>query len=182
MEYLRNYFANFFKDCRGAAVVETAMILPVFMLMVLGGTEITRYVMLNMRLDRAAMTVADLTSQADSMSVSKMNAIFDAVAPIMNPFTLGNHGTLIVTSITRTGGTTTINWRQSFGGSGASSQVASSPVALNDGETVIVGEAFYQFTPYFAPSQFTAGITNRSLRKVALYRTRMASLTTISNN
>jgi Flp pilus assembly protein TadG len=181
---LHDRLISFVKDRRGSAVIETALVLPFLMILVLGGTEVTRYVMLNQKLDRAAMTVADLVAQEEDITVAEMNAIFDAVTPILNPFTLGANGTLIVTSISRSGTTTTVNWRQTFGGGGSTSGVGASSglngITLNDGETVIVGEVFYRFTPYFAPNDYTTAITAQDLYKVAYYRTRVGSLTTIT--
>lgn len=184
MKRLRDRLVSFFKDCRGAAVVETALVVPGLMILVLGATEITRLVILSQKLDRAAMTVADLVAQEEQITVAEMNGIFDAVAPILNPFTLGSNGTLIVTSISRSGTTTTVNWSQTFGGGGSTSAVGASSglngITLNDGETVIVGEAFYQFTPFFAANDYTAAITSQNLYKVAYYRSRVGALTTIT--
>ena len=55
-------------DRRGALLVETAMTIPVLITMVLGGIEVTRFVLLRQSLDRAATTVGDLVSQAPKLT------------------------------------------------------------------------------------------------------------------
>ena len=57
------------RDRRGALAVEAAMAVPVLAVLLLGGVEVTRFVLLNQKLERTSATVADLVSRSDRKSV-----------------------------------------------------------------------------------------------------------------
>lgn len=185
MKRLLCNLVRFWKDRRGSIAMEVGAAVPFLMIMVMTGTEFTRYLMLNQKLDRAANSVADLVSQEETITEAEIAGIFDAVTPILSPFSWGGNGTVVITSISRTSGVNQLNWQRAFGTSGATSQMsaaASGLPSLNDGETVIVGEAFYNFTPFFPLGPYSSSFVDQQLYHRAFYRTRVSSLSTVDPN
>ncbi len=175
------------RACRGAVATEFAMAMPVIMLIVLGGSEIARYALLHQKLARAAVTMADLVSQAEEISEADIAQLFSAVDPVMSPFRMGADGIVILSSVTASGGDPAqVAWQRSGGGTFATANsglgpeggAASLPAGfvVRDGETAIVAEVFYSFAPLF-----TAGLIPVStLYQRALFRPRFGSLAAVA--
>ncbi len=147
------------KDTRGMIAVEVAIALSVLATLLLAGVEVTRFVMLNQKLERASATMADLVSQAEAVTEADLTNLFFATGFVVEPFDLAADGHVIVSSITKhTGTSAQINWQREFGaGSGTSTfgtegGDATLPAGfiLRDGESIVVSEAFFDFVPVFA--------------------------------
>ncbi len=108
------------RDRRGTLAIEMAVAAPVVIGLLLSGIEVTRYVLLNQKIERASATMADLVSQSETLSEGGLVNLFSATAYVMDPFDLVADGRLVVSSI---GGNddnrARINWQRSFGGGGA---------------------------------------------------------------
>jgi hypothetical protein len=81
--------------------VEFALVVPVLILLALGVVEISRFVLLDLKLSHAATTVADLTSRERTISAADISALLGAVAPIVAPYDFGGSGRVIVSGITQ---------------------------------------------------------------------------------
>jgi hypothetical protein len=173
------------RDRRGALVVEVALAIPVLAGLLLSGVEVTRYVLLNQKLERASATMADLVSQAEKISEADLANLFIATRYTVEPFDLAGDGRVIVSSIAKSSGTAPrVVWQRAFGsGSGTSSfgvqggdAVLPDGFAVRDGENVIVGEAFFDFVPVFAGD----ALGNTTLHSYAVLRPRFGSLTSLN--
>lgn len=162
---IRRLIREFCKDRRGAVAVEMAVTIPVLAGLLLAGVEVTRFVMLNQKLERASATMADLVSQAEALTEGDLANLFVATGYVVEPFDLAGDGHIIVSSITKpNGANATVNWQREFGaGSGSSSfgsegndAVLPAGFVLRDGESIVVGEAFYDFVPTFSGNLLTA--------------------------
>ena len=71
---------GFIADCRAMVLVEMAMTMPIVIVIALGGFEVARYTLLQQKLDRLSVTVADLVSQSTSISTTQLTQIFAATA------------------------------------------------------------------------------------------------------
>lgn len=183
----RGLLARLRRACRGSVAAEFAMAMPVMILIALGGTEIARYVLLSQKLARTAVTMADLVSQAETLTESDVTQLFAAVTPVMEPFTVGSNEVVIVSSIAATGGNPpTVAWQRTGGGtlSGEASKFGSEGAAatlpsgfvVRDGESVIVAEVYYDYAP-----MFTAGVVGEQmLYHRAMFRPRFGSLAALS--
>lgn len=170
---------------RGALLVETAMTMPVLIAMVLGGVEVTRFVLLRQSLDRAATSVGDLVSQAPKVTEADITNVFDAVQHVISPFEMNEKGLVIITCVGRTGvNAPHVNWQRTGAGTmSATSQVgaeggdATIPAGfqLSDGETAIVAEVYYQYEPLIFPKVFFS----EEFYHRAYFRPRLAPLDTI---
>ncbi|MCC7047133.1 MAG: pilus assembly protein [Alphaproteobacteria bacterium] len=181
---------RWWRDPRGALVAEFAASLPMLLILVMSGFECARFVLLNQKLDRVTTTVADLVAQEETITVAEITALFDAITPIVTPFTFSPAGKMIVTSVVLApdGVTMKVAWQESSGTFAAASKIgvangtATLPagMTIRTNETIIVGEVFYQFTPFFVSNWFSSTPLAQTLYHRAFYRPRFGALTTIS--
>jgi len=181
---------RFRRDKRGAMVAEFALTLPLLLILVMGGAEVGRFILVNQKLDRAATTMADLVAQEETMTTATLTGLFAAITPTMKPFSLGNNAVVIVSSITLVGSTPTITWQRTGVGTlskasklGTQGGTAALPAGFTvaAGQTIIAAEVYYNFTTLFVPNTYTVGvIENRTLYHRAFFRPRVGTLNTIT--
>lgn len=150
---------RFFGDRRGAILVEFAVALPVIIVIIIGGFDTGRYVLLHQKMDRAAATMADLVSRPTSISAAEIDIMFSAASELMQPFDLGTRGRVIVSSVSKEAGNAEqIDWQYAGGGSytavsqiGAAGETPTLPdgFTVRDDENLIVTEVFYDYEPVF---------------------------------
>lgn len=190
---------RFFRRADGITAIEFALVAPVLILLLLGVFELSRFVWLEVKVDRTAVSLGDLlarqnTNQGSVSGVDEdaISSLFDAAGLLMKPFPAGGLSRVIFTSLSPTSATDftpVINWQRSGGGTlGVTSRIApcggGQTITLPAGTlgpnipVVIVTEVFYSFTP----------VTGQGIMKpTTLYRNsffapRVASLTTISGS
>lgn len=86
----------------GVAMLEFALILPVLLLMVFGGVEITRYVLFHQKIDNATSGVANVITQLDFDTVPCSNLQWvrnTLMTEAMKPFNFNNGGSMVISSI-----------------------------------------------------------------------------------
>lgn len=187
-------FRRFTRKCRalwddrgGASLIELGFAMPILVTLLLGGVEIARYVLLHQKLDRVSSSIADLVSQAETISVPDLQNIFDAAQFVAKPFDLPASGTVIVSSVSNPIGTpgTKVNWQKSGAGNipatsqvGAPGSAATLPrgFTVADGQTIIIAEVFFDYAPWIL-GEFTQA---NQIYHRALFRPRYGGLTTLS--
>lgn len=179
------------RDRSGASLVEFALTMPLFVLMILGGTEIARYVLLNQKLDRLATATADLTAQEEEISAADLSSIFEAASNLTWPFSIRTNGVIVVSSIGQVSGQARVLWQRTCPGNGCSwtgTQTSPSRIGVQGGtatlpsgftvgtsDNVIVSEVFYNFEA-FMWRQMPEGIIYHS----AYTRPRLSNLDTLN--
>ena len=179
------------RERAGVSLVEFALVMPVCSLLILGGTEVARYVLLHQKMDRVATALSDLVAQEDAISAAELTGIFDAAPNLIWPFSITTNGRMIVSSIGQVSGQTRVLWQRMCPGNGCSmsgtptnasrlgtqGSVATMPTGFTVSSTdnVIVAEVFYSFTPFFW-RQMPAGTLYHS----AFTRPRLSDLTTLN--
>lgn len=187
MRYLRQKWQEIWGDRSGASLIEMAFAMPILVTLLLGGVEIARYVLLHQKLDRVSSSIADLVSQAETISVPDLQNIFDAAQFVAKPFDLPASGTVIVSSISNPIGSpsTRVNWQKSGAGNiPATSQVGTAGGAATlpagftvaDGQTIIIAEVFFDYVPWIL-GDFTSA---NQIYHRALFRPRYGGLTNLS--
>lgn len=172
---------------RGVAATEFALMFPVLMLFLLGSFELSRYIIVNQKIDHVAYTTADVVGQETSITTAQLNDIMSAATEIMDPFEFGENGIVIVSSVEQdpTEGPV-IRWQRLGGGTldrgsrlGEEGDIAVLPdgFTLNDNDNIIVAEVFYDYLPSVTEEFFTS----RENYKVAYFKPRYGSLTTAPN-
>jgi Flp pilus assembly protein TadG len=166
----------------GNVAVEFALSVPVILMMMLGSVEMARFVILHQKMDRVATTMSDLVSRAETITESQISDIFTAAGQVAEPFDLASLGVVIVSSVTNADGTgATIAWQRSGGGSysavsdlGVEGDEPDLPdgFEVREGETAIIAEVFYDFTPFLSELIVEPQVIHRS----AHHRPRLGTL------
>lgn len=155
---------TFLHGRNGNVLVETAVVLPIFLTMLAGVLDIGRLLLTVQKMDRAAATYADLVAREESVTTASLSQAYKAVEHVAAPNDFATDGVAFVTSVRNNGGTLETVWQYDEGGlTGKSSQVGSPGSApnlptgftLNDGDSAIVGEVYYHWTPIFFPEYIT---------------------------
>lgn len=176
----------FWRDERGVAGVEFAVILPIIFVMFMGVVEISNFVLVNQRTEKMAHNIADLVAQNETITPRQLNVIMDAASEIMTPFPFGAQGHIIITSVHRNpGGDPRVAWQYEGGGTlhetesefGATGFDSPLPegFTLNERETVIIAEVFYDYGSILT-DMFSSG---QRMYKYAFYKPRLGSLDSV---
>jgi Flp pilus assembly protein TadG len=172
-------------DRRGVTVVEFSLVAPILVSMLIGGFEISRYVLLQQKLNGVSASMADLVSQAETLSAAELNSLFTSVDYLIKPFSMGADGVVIVSSIGAVDGNPpTVFWQRKGGGTlvrdsefGNEGDTATLPTGfiIRSGESLIVVEVYYDYTPLLG-EQF---VSSKELYHRAFLRPRFGALRTL---
>ena len=167
-------------DRRGAIALELAMAIPVIVLLVFSGIEITRFLLLNQKIERASATMADLVSQSENLSESALDNLFAAAGYVVAPYDIASDGRIVVSSLGGGEGGATVLWQRAFGAASGVSAIgteggpASLPAGfiLRAGEAAIVAEVLFDYRPAFFDRVFEPSM----LHATAIHRPRFGTL------
>ena len=177
---------RFLTDRRGSLLVESGIMIAVLSMITLSGVELARYTLLHQKMERIASSIGDLIAQAPVITETDVSNIFDAIEEVAKPFSMGPNGMVIVSSIGASDGSGPIlNWQRSGGGGLASTSqigstegtVVSLPAGLTliDGETIIMAEVFYTYTPWI----YANLVSNSNIYHTGYFRPRLGTLTEV---
>jgi len=172
---------KFRRDQRGISAIEIAIAVPVAMALTLNGIELTRYVLLHQKTERATMTVADLVSQGEVLTLNDLDNIFQAGAMITEPFDFQTNGAMIVSSVVGSPSGPSVEWQRSYGqnpqtsGVGSQGGTATLPTGfvVPESDSVIMAEIQYHYTPMFPGNPLLGGsIGGDMVYNYAIFRPR----------
>lgn len=176
---------RFLRSRYGGVLVETAVIMPFLVFVMLGGVELARFALLQQKLNRAAVSMADLVAQAENLTVSEVDQLFTAVEFVISPFQMGPNGLVILTSVSADqSNPPEVDWQRAGAGSASAAStigVAGGPATLPDGflvragESVIFAEVIYDFEPLLFPQVLPA----QRLQHRTMFRPRFGSLSSL---
>jgi len=173
----------------GIAALEFALSASVLMLLALSGIEVTRFLIIEQKVDEVAATMADLVAQSTTLTKASLSQMMTAAGQIIQPEAndFAAQGTVIITSVYQngTGTAPTVQWNYSGGGTlsrtskiGTVGGNATLPggLVLNDKDNVIVAEVYYHYTPILSVS---AGLLSpQDIYRTTVYKPRLGALTT----
>jgi Flp pilus assembly protein TadG len=174
----RRLFRLPLRDDRGGVMIEFGFAMPVLILLMMGGIELGRYVLLHQKLDRTAMTVSDLVARVQTVTTSEINTIFTAANLVMAPFELNDKGLVVISSVKEVSSAPRVIWQRSGAGTlsvTSSLGVQGANAVLSDVElvdpdqAVVVGETYFQYSPWFIQL-----IPSTMIRHVAVFRPRLS--------
>ncbi len=155
------------------------MAMPVLSLLLLGGVELGRYVLLNQKLDRSVMTLSDLVASTTSVSIAEIDQIFNATSLVLDPFPLGAQGAVVISAVKGVSGNPEVIWQRTGGGSlsvtsvigqqGGAATLTDNDL-VDDSQGVIIGEVFYEYQPWF-----TDLIPSSIIRHQSVFRPRQSN-------
>lgn len=168
--------------------MELAFALPIMMLIIFGGVELTRFLLNAQKINRVAMSTADLVSQSRRVSEADIQNMFRASQAVMGNETITTRGNVIISSVTRTGDDPPqVRWqRDSKGGHNGKSSVGSegaaatlpTDVVLDAGDGVIVVEVYYEHRPLL----FDTVVGDQDIYQIAFFRPRFGTLEEVEGN
>ncbi|MCE2927441.1 MAG: pilus assembly protein [Rickettsiales bacterium] len=187
MKRLYQHLCNLRRREDGIAYVEFATSLPFLLALFMGSVEMTRFIIVSQKVEKSAVTISDVVSQSETIGVTQLNQLISAVGQVMQPYSFGNNGYVIISSVTKTGtNPPRVNWQYTGGGSWTqSSQVGSTGLTatlpngltLNDRDTVIIAEVYYNFQPMLVSDV----LTSKQLYRVAVFKPRLGDLQTLGS-
>ncbi len=179
---------RFIRGRDGVAIVDFALVVPILVFLLLGGMEVGRYVLLNQKISRVAISSSDLMSQAKHAVVADVNQIFAAAEYTMKPFDLGDDGLVFITSVSTDSIlpiTPRISWQMSGGGTGTFTSDVGSGVGtpanlpgefvMDENQNIIIAEVYYSYQPFF----FGKVISPKVIRQIGLHYPRLRPLRTL---
>ena len=187
MRFFIRQLRRFARDDEGIAYLEFALALPLIIGMLLGGMEVTRYILIAQKVEKVSVTVSDVVAQSSTISTSELNNLITAAAQVMKPYTFGANAYVIITSVYKSGtNNPVVKWQYTGGGSwtkasqiGIVGSTANLPNGfnLNDKENVIVAEVFYNYQPIFGSNI----LRGSQLYKFAIFKPRLGDLSTLGS-
>lgn len=169
MRFMKRTMRAFAKSEQGVALIEFAYCISLLMLMLWGGIEVSRYVLIMQKLQDAASQEINIIGTINPKSpptAAEMLATLRAVSLMMDPyaFTFSGSNMIIVTDIAASISTVPANpivqWRycspalsgsstlSKFGAVGAKANLSGFPgFSMAAGDEIIVTEVYYQFSP-----------------------------------
>lgn len=141
----------------GLAYLEFALILPLLLLLFLGGTELSRYLQAGQKVDKMTHTIVDLIAQAPTISASELEQIMQAAQHIMAPYPFTDDGVIIVSCVGYNQyGQLRVKWQYTGGGEllrnsaiGTAGNTPQLPAgfAIEERDNVIIAESYYAMEP-----------------------------------
>lgn len=181
---LRQLLSELKRARSGLAVIELAYTMPLFLILLGGGVELTNYATTHMRVSQIAVSLADNASRAKQDVVSgvprmrevDVNESFAAAQMQSGGLDLKAHGRVILSSLERNGsGQQWIHWQRCFGDAdysssyGAQGQTmtamgpAGRQVAAEEGTAIMFVEIVYDYDTVMFGDYFKRG----AIRKTA---------------
>jgi Flp pilus assembly protein TadG len=178
---------RFLSDCSGIVFAEFAAALPMLVLILLGGFEAGRYVMIGLKLDRAATSLADVVGQYEGLTQTQIMDLLRSGRDMLAPYELCT-GNAIISGVQLDTATNkaVIRWQSwipsgakavnsGSGGTGITSSVgqATKTAKLPAGLTLttsqpdlIAAEVFYEYKPFFGGDLFKPNmLTSRAFTR-----------------
>jgi hypothetical protein len=182
------------KSCNsGVALAEFALILPLLLLFLLGSLEVSRYALINIKLDRTAATMADLVTQTTQVTQADLESFAEAAPQIMRPFSF-NGSSIIFNSVYSLqnpappcdggAGNTCIAWQYRALGTeqsriGVEGGNATLPGNYNVilGQNIVTAEVFADYSPIIPlTGDLISALAPHTMYKIALFKPRQGNL------
>jgi Flp pilus assembly pilin Flp len=186
---MKRWLRNLWRNERGVAAIEAALMFPVLMTLFIGCTEVTFKIWSTQKAEKLAVTLSDVVAQGQTVSKEDMEYMVEAADDIMDPFNFGTDGVIYISSVYVAQGQTDakVNWQCKMPGSfevsskiGVVGTNAALPeeLTLAERDNVIVAEIFYKYKPIAPGLMFDEGIVYRR----AFFKPRLGALTNSPGN
>jgi Flp pilus assembly protein TadG len=145
---------RFTKDKSGLSALEFALILPIMVVLYLGGFEVSEAFMINRKVTHATSVLGDLVAQSETISDAEMDNILDAVSAVMNPYPIADMWMIVSGVSIDDQGVATVAWSDARNTSPLEAgAILTLPEAVSQPNTfIVVAEVHYAYTPTFGHS------------------------------
>ncbi len=151
----------FHDDKRGAAIVEFALVMPMLMVLYLGGFAVCQAVGTWRKMSDATAQLANVAAQYTTMQASDTQGVMAAAAQIMSPYDTTNLSEVMTLITVSAGGSATVTWSQAYNGAAALTKGSAVTLPSNmllPGMSVLWVKTSYRYTPVVG-SGYVAPIT-----------------------
>ncbi len=133
----------------GVAAVEFAFVLPIMVTLFFGMVETTQGVMIDRKVTMLNRTLADMASQAATVSDTEKTNMFNAAKSTIAPFPDNSVGMTISSVVVAANGTAKVCWTESQGMTGLTAgSTITLPTGLQTPSTSwIIAKSSYPYTP-----------------------------------
>ena len=150
------------QDRRGSAALELAIVLPLLLVMLVGGISVTQVIRARMAVANAAETMAELVAAQTSVTGTSMSDLCTGAQLVLAPYTATGLK-LSVASVTNNAqtGKVGVDWQDTSCGGGSQIAAPASDAATlvaNPGDSAIVVQATYTYANplnLVLPGQYT---------------------------
>lgn len=149
------------RDQRGSVVVETALVVPLLLVLVLGCVEIVEILRVDMKLRQAAQTLANLVAAQASVNAAAIANFCTGAQLVMTPFAASPLAGAVVEIGNSATGSVAVAWQNTSCGNAApvaDAVALATPLVPNPGDSVILVQATYVYTAfstYVLPAEVT---------------------------
>ncbi len=170
----------------GVAFIEFAIALPLLIILFFGGVEVTRYILIGQKMDRATDVIAEAITAnhlTTALSGQYIPHLLNAMPIILYPYTTGTNYVEYINDISYpvNAGSPIVNWQCKGGGLAESSQIGApggvpnlsgipGSFSIRPGEEFIISETYYQYAPITNVIGFLIGLP--PLYRVAVFAPR----------
>ncbi len=146
---MRRLVEKLLRDRRGMSSIEFALLLPVMMVLYLGGVEVTSAIAIDRKVSQVTRTLGDLVSQATNITATDMSNILGATASIVQPYDDSQLKITVSSVQINAQGAAKVSWSDTKNGTArAVGSTVNLPAALNIANTsLILAESQYAYTP-----------------------------------
>jgi Flp pilus assembly protein TadG len=144
---LRRTLGHFARDRRGVSAVEFALLAPVMIALYLGCVEVSDGVSTDRKVTLAAAAMANLTSQAITISTSDMTNILDASSAVISPYDASKLKITVSCINIDANKNATVKWSVTRGGTARSGTIAIPSALAVANSQLVFGEASYAYQP-----------------------------------
>ncbi len=186
------------RDRRGIALIEFALIAPVFMVTLLLGLEIVMFALAQSQVSRVANSTADLAARyRASIDEADVQQLFLGARLSAEGIDFAEHGRLLLSSVTRNQSNDGhwIRWQRCEGALDAESALGDQGdgqsdtaiatvdgLMLNTGDNVMVAEAAFDYQPLiYSDALFDAIFGSRRITYRSSYMAREIALPSLTN-
>jgi Flp pilus assembly pilin Flp len=161
---LARLLSRFRRSERGLAAVEFALIAPFLSLLLLGGYDVSRYVLIHGQVEKVGFSVSDVTAQYDNepgsnkLNSAALRQVFLITGQTLPSYKSGVNGVTIITSVYLSNTTPKVSWqcystagttwKSKVGSPGGNATVPSGLLA-DASDRLIVSEVYYKYKPVF---------------------------------
>lgn len=160
------------RDKRGVAAVEFAIAITSLVFLFFGLLETSRFLMLYLKAQHAAVAVADLVTRDKTINE----------AQVIHPFPVGANSNVVVTAMGQSAsiywqrtGAGSLNATSSFGAGGTTISSLPGGITMRDDQTLVAVEMFYQYDPWIF--DFFGSYV---IKRMSYFRPRIGALTVVN--